>query len=283
MRFGFHISIAGGFSKVVKRAEELNCRTIQVFTRNPRGWDSPPLDRKEVEKFKQDIKISKIHPLFVHLPYLPNLASPKFYKNSLDVVIEDLKRTQILGGNFLILHLGHRLENTGEQALRSLGQGINEALSKVENRVSLLLENSAGQGTEIGSNFSQIRQIIEKIGNKERVGVCLDTAHLFESGYDISQKRGLDQTLKEFGKLLGLERLSLLHLNDSKTPLGSGKDRHGHIGEGYIGREGFRNIVNHPLLKNLPGIMETPRKSESDDPRNMRTMIGLNESTPLKA
>ena len=283
MRFGFHISIAGGFSKVVKRAEELNCRTIQVFTRNPRGWDSPPLDRKEVEKFKQDIKISKIHPLFVHLPYLPNLASPKFYKNSLDVVIEDLKRTQILGGNFLILHLGHRLENTGEQALRSLGQGINEALSKVENRVSLLLENSAGQGTEIGSNFSQIRQIIEKIGNKERVGVCLDTAHLFESGYDISQKRGLEETLKEFADFIGLERLSLLHLNDSKTPLGSGKDRHGHIGEGYIGREGFRNIVNHPLLKNLPGIMETPRKSESDDPRNMRTMIGLNESTPLKA
>jgi deoxyribonuclease-4 len=275
MRFGFHISIAGGFSKVVERAERLNCQTIQLFARNPRGWDSPPLDRKEVEKFKKSLSASKIHPLFVHLPYLPNLASPKFYKNSLKVLIEDLKRTETLGGNFLILHSGHRLANSEEKAIKSLSQGINEALARVENKVGLLLENSAGQGTEIGCDFLQIRKIIEKIESKERVGVCLDTAHLFEFGYDISKKEGLAGTLKEFESLIGLEKLFLLHLNDSKTPLGSRKDRHWHIGKGCIGLEGFRNIVNHPLLKNLPGIMETPRKSDADDPGNMQVIRSI--------
>ena len=277
MRFGFHISIAGGFSKVVERAKKLNCQAIQVFTRNPRGWNSPPLDRKEVEKFKKSLSASEIYPLFVHLPYLPNLAGSKFYKRSLRVLIEDLKRTEILGGNFLILHLGHRLANSEGEAIKRVSEGINEALLRVENRVTLLLENSAGQGTEIGCNFFQIKEIIEKIENKERVGVCLDTAHLFESGYDISKKGGLAKTLKEFEDLIGLEKLYLLHLNDSKTPLGSRKDRHWHIGEGCIGLEGFRNIVNHPLLKNLPGIMETPRKNDADDPSNMEVARSIEE------
>jgi deoxyribonuclease-4 len=197
--------------------------------------------------------------------------------------MEDLKRTETLGGNFLILHSGHRLANSEEDAIKRLSQGINEALSRIKNRVTLLLENSAGQGTEIGCNFFQIKEIIERIENKERVGVCLDTAHLFEFGYDISKKGGLDETLKEFENLIGLEKLCLLHLNDSRTPLGSHKDRHWHIGEGCIGLEGFRNIVNHPLLKNLPGIMETPKKSDADDPRNMQTIIGLDESSPYKS
>jgi len=277
MRFGFHISISEGFSKVVKQAEIRGCETIQFFSRNPRGWSYPPLDEEEVKVFRQEVKEKTLSPVFLHLPYLSNIGSfrSKFYKRSIEAIAQDLERGEILGVQYLIIHIGHRLESSEEEAIEAVTRGINQALKKVKNSIILLLENTAGQGTEIGYHFPQIKAILDRIEDQERVGICLDTAHAFEAGYDLSNREGIESTLESFDRLIGLNRLHLLHLNDSKTPLGSRKDRHWHIGEGYIGLEGFRMMVNHPLLKHLPGIMETPRKDTEEDLRNMRIIRSL--------
>jgi deoxyribonuclease-4 len=277
MRFGFHISIAGGFSRVVERAEARGCETIQFFSRNPRGWEYSPLNKKEVEAFRSSVQSSNLSPVFLHLPYLPNIASAKskFYKRSIHSIATDLERAERLGAHYLISHIGHRLEASEDQAIEAVFQGIDRAFEKVKNAVILLLENTAGQGTEIGYTFDQIKKIIDGVSDHERVGVCLDTAHSFGAGYDLSNKDGIERTLEAFDQTLGLKRLHLLHLNDSKTALGSRKDRHWHIGEGQIGREGFRYLVNHPSLNHLPGIMETPRKDTVEDLKNMKVIRSL--------
>jgi deoxyribonuclease-4 len=277
MRFGFHISIAGGFSKVVERAHARGCETIQFFSRNPRGWKYSPLNKKEVKAFRSSIQSSTLFPVFLHMPYLPNIASfkSKFYKRSIHSIATDLQRADQLGAQYLIIHIGHRMESSEDQAIEAVSQGIDQAFEKVENDIILLMENTAGQGTEIGYTFDQIKKIIEGVHDHQRMGVCLDTAHSFEAGYDLSNKDGIERTLETFDQTIGLKRLHLLHLNDSKTPLGSRKDRHWHIGEGYIGPEGFRCLINHPLLRNLPGIMETPRKDTVEDLRNMKVIRSL--------
>lgn len=279
MRFGFHISIAGGFSRIVERAETRGCETIQFFSRNPRGWKYSPLNKKEVKAFRSSIQSSRLSPLFLHLPYLPNIAcsKSKFYKRSIHSIATDLQRAEDLGAHYLIIHIGHRMDSSEDQAIEAVSQGIHQAFEKVQNAVMLLMENTAGQGTEIGYTFDQIKKIIEGVHDHERIGICLDTAHSFEAGYDLSTKGGIERTLENFDRTLGLKRLHLLHLNDSKTPLGSRKDRHWHIGEGHIGREGFRYLVNRPSLNHLPGIMETPRKDTVEDLKNMEVIRSLVE------
>ena len=277
MRFGFHISIAQGFSKVVEKAKKTNCETIQLFSRNPRGWKHTDLNHEEVEQFKAKLASSNIFPCFQHLPYLPNLAAAKeeLYTRSISSLCEDLRRAETLNIPFLVVHVGNRVTLNEEEAIEKVVKGINESLLRVPNQVMILLENTAGQGTELGSTFSQLQNILFGVENKERMGICLDTAHAFEAGYDLSTQKGLDATLDEFDQLIGLKNLHLLHLNDSKTPLASHSDRHWHIGKGHIGLEGFRKIVNHPLLNHLPGIMETPRKDPKDDLRNMEVLRNL--------
>ncbi|HYA94361.1 MAG TPA: deoxyribonuclease IV [Thermodesulfobacteriota bacterium] len=277
MRFGFHISIAGGFSKVVERARVRNCETIQFFSRNPRGWKYSPLNKKEVKSFRSSLQPPVLFPIFLHMPYLPNIASSKstFYKRSIHSIATDLKRAEQLGAQYLIIHIGHRMESSEDQAIEAVSQGIDQAFEKVRNAIILLVENTAGQGTEVGYTFDQIKKIIEGVHDHQRMGVCLDTAHTFEAGYDLSDKNEIDRTLEKFDQTIGLRRLHLLHLNDSKTPLGSRKDRHWHIGEGHIGLEGFRHLVNHPSLRHLPGIMETPRKDTVEDLKNMKVIRSL--------
>jgi len=285
MRFGFHISIAGGFSKVVARAHVRGCETIQFFSRNPRGWKYSPLNKnkKEVEEFRSSIQSSALFPVFLHMPYLPNIASlkSKFYKRSIHSIATDLQRAEQLGAHYLIIHIGHRMESSEDEAMEAVSQGIDQAFEKVKNGVILLMENTAGQGTEIGYTFDQIKKIVEGVHDHQRMGVCLDTAHSFEAGYDLSNEDGIERTLENFDQTIGLKRLHLLHLNDSKTSLGSRKDRHWHIGEGYIGREGFRYLVNHPLLRHLPGIMETPRKDTVEDLKNMEVIRSLVAPSPF--
>jgi deoxyribonuclease-4 len=279
MRFGFHISIAGGFSKVVERAKARDCETIQFFSRNPRGWKYGPLDKGDVEAFRSSIKTSPIFPVFVHLPYLANIAcsKSKFYSRSVTSIVRDLQRAEQLGAQYLIIHIGHRMESPEDEAILAVAKGINQAFERVKNSIILLMENTAGQGTEIGYKFEHLRRILDGVHDRERMGICLDTAHAFEAGYDLSKKEGIEQALESFDRTVGLERLRVLHLNDSKTPLGSRKDRHWHIGEGYIGTEGFRYLINHPAIKNLPGIMETPRKDTIEDLKNMRVIRSLME------
>jgi deoxyribonuclease-4 len=277
LRFGFHISIARGFSKVVENAQKTGCETIQLFSRNPRGWKYKDLNLDEAEQFKAQLASSDIFPCFMHLPYLPNLAAAKkeLYLKSINSLCEDLRRAEILGIPFLIAHVGNSVSLGKEEAMEKVVGGLNKSLHKVPNQVTILLENTAGQGTELGSQFSQLGKILSGVKNKKRIGICLDTAHAFAAGYDLSTKKGLDETVKEFDRLVGLKYLQLLHLNDSKTPLASKSDRHWHIGKGHIGLKGFRNIVNHPLLTHLPGIMETPRKDPEDDVGNMKVMRSL--------
>ncbi len=282
MRFGFHISIAGGFSKIVERAHVRGSETIQFFSRNPRGWKYSPLNEKDVKTFRSSIQSSTLFPVFLHMPYLPNIASFKstFYKQSIHSIATDLQRAEQLGAQYLIIHIGHRMESSEDEAIEAVSQGIDRAFEMVKNDVILLMENTAGQGTEIGYQFDQIKKIIEGIHDPQRAGVCLDTAHSYEAGYDLSNKDGIEKTLETFEQAIGLKRLHLLHLNDSKTPLGSRKDRHWHIGEGYIGLEGFSCLINHPLIRHLPGIMETPRRDTVEDLKNMEVIRSLVEPSP---
>jgi deoxyribonuclease-4 len=277
MRFGFHIWISEGFSRVPELARRRRARTIQFFSHNPRGWRVSPLAVREVEKFREEIKKFDIKPLFLHMPYLCNLASSNenFYLRSIDTLVMELERAEVLGAPFLITHMGSSGNEGETESIERLTKAINYSLHKVQNSVTVVVENTAGQGSQIGDKFSEIKAVIEGIENKERIGVCLDTAHAFEAGYDLSKREGLEKTLEEFERLIGVNKLKLLHINDSKTPLGSRVDRHWHIGEGYIGSEGFKNIVNHPQLLHLPGIMETPHKSEDDDIRNMEKIESL--------
>lgn len=287
MRFGFQISIAGGFSRVIQRTLMRKCQTIQFFSRNPRQWSNPPLPEKEVKDFKDSSKRENIYPLFIHLPYLVNLASLRknIYLKSVECLSQELTRAEKLGASFIITHPGSKMDGNEKEAIKNIAQGINQALDKVKNKAIVLLENTAGQGKQVGYSFSQIKAIIELIKDKRRIGVCLDIAHTFEAGYDLSTKEGFSTTLREFENLIGFNKLYLLHLNDSRTPLGSHIDRHWHIGKGYIGLKAFQRIVNHPLLSSLPGIMETPFKTRADDLENMliiRSLTGFSKGIKNK-
>lgn len=260
-----------------ERAETLECETVQIFTSNPRGWRSAALKREDVAQFRRDVKESGISPVFAHVPYLPNLAAAKgsFLKQSLEAVAEELRRCDELGIPFLVTHVGKALGSSEGQALEQVAESVNWVLDSARNRVMLLLENTAGMGSEVGYRFGQIAETISMVEDRDRVGVMLDTAHAFAAGYDWRTKAGADLALREFDATVGMGRLYGLHLNDSKSDCGSRIDRHWHIGKGRIGREGMRLIVNHPLLRHLPAVMETPRTSDREDRMNMRTARGL--------
>ncbi len=269
MKFGFHISIAGGLRTVVPRAKKLKCSTIQLFTRSPRSWRLKALDKQNVHDFKMMLKKSDISPVFVHTPYLLNLAScdALLFKKSINALVADLQRSNEMGVPYVIMHCGSA-ENAA-QGIRMMAKGINTALNKAQNTVVLLLENTAGGGNELGYRFDQLADIIVRVKQVKRIGVVLDTAHLFAAGYDLRTRTSVNTILQEFDSVVGLDKLHLVHLNDSKTACGSRSDRHWHIGKGKIGK-GLAHVVNHPLLRHLPLIMETPRKNDKDDLRNLR-------------
>jgi len=277
LRLGFHISIAGGLSKVLKRAEAKRCQTIQLFSRNPRGWKYRSLDEKEAGLLRGGILDSNIGSVFLHMPYLANLATPdrSMFNKSVESLSEELRRAPLIGADYVVIHVGRRLHSTEKSALSRVASGMNAALCEVGNSAGLLLEITSGMGTEIGYRFSQIGRIIDRVEQKERVGVCLDTAHAFEAGYDLSSEEGLEESITEFEKEIGLNRLKLIHLNDSRTSLGSRVDRHWHIGKGFIGMKGMRRLINYPELSGLPAIMETPRKSDREDLTNLRVAVRL--------
>ncbi len=189
--------------------------------------------------------------------------------------MEDLRRAERLSAPYVIMHMGSRLDSSREEAVDTLAESINHAFCEVDNRTILVLENTSGGGTQIGSRFEEIGQVIQSVEDQSRIGICLDTAHAYGAGYDLSTRKGLNTALKKLDRFVGLERLLLTHLNDTKVGLGSKKDRHWHIGRGNIGLRGFRNIVNDPRLSHLPGIMETPRKNDEMDRKNMSVIRSL--------
>lgn len=280
MRLGFHVSIAGGFRNIVARAQTTQSETIQLFSRNPRGWKYRPLDVDDISIFKKQIKESGIGPVFVHMPYLVNLASTnsELWNRSLDSLIADLRRSAIIGASFLIMHVGSASDKA--EGMQRISDGINRALSMVQNDIQVLLENTAGSGTELGHTFEQLRTIIDRVEDKQRIGVVLDTAHAFEAGYDLRTEKTVAETIAEFNRTIGLERLHLIHFNDSKTECGSHRDRHWHITQGKIA-QGMLHILHCAKLQHLPFIMETPRAHLKDDLMNMMRVKQLLDQTSL--
>jgi deoxyribonuclease-4 len=276
MRAGFHISIAGGLHKVVPRARQLGCETIQLFSRSPRSFRARPIDEQAAAQMRCDTRVAGVRPVFLHAPYVVNLGAsdPRLWGASVRILREELRRAALLGASYVLVHPGRWGRSTPEDALWKVVEGLTTALRARPEGVQLAVENTAGQKGEIGSSLEELALLVEAVA-PEGLGVMLDVAHLFQAGYEIDQAEGLDQTLSKAEELLGLHRIVGLHMNDSRTPRGSHVDRHWHLGHGRIGVRGLGRIVRHPRLRHLPAIMETPRAGIDDDLRNMRVMRSL--------
>src|SRR5919197_3937792 len=297
-KIGFHVSISGGISNSVDNILKIDCNAFQIFSRNPRGWTAKPLLKEDIENFRTKLKDSKIdvESVFVHMPYLPNLSSPnsRLHKKSTNILIEELKRSSILGVPYVVLHLGSHggkgTDNGIDQLVKacsiafknynrsSLSKSVlatevskdnkDEGRSSRQNKpITIILENSAGEKNSIGSKFNELGLILDKLrssGSSHRdnkissFGICLDTCHAFAAGYDLRTENGVNETLDKFRSEIGMRNLKVIHLNDSKDKLNSNRDRHEHIGLGKIGKEGFRALLNDKSVKRLPIIMETP-------------------------
>lgn len=254
---GPHISIAKGFSKAAQSAVDMGANTFQFFSRNPRGGNAKAFDERDIMKFQEIRKDNKFGPLLAHAPYTMNLAGVKeeVYEFGRKVIKEDIQRMDSLGIEFLCFHPGSHVGSGVEVGIDKIASALNEAITGNEN-ITVLLETMSGKGSEIGFTFEQIREIIDKVEHDEKIGVCLDTCHIFSAGYDIVND--LDSVIDKFDKIIGLERLKAVHLNDSMMPFKSKKDRHACIGEGEIGLDAIIRFITHPKLKHLPFYLETP-------------------------
>ncbi len=262
MKFvGAHVSAAGGVFNAPLNAKEIGAKAFALFTKNQRQWRAKPLTEDAVRKFKENLKAVGIKPEHVlpHDSYLINLGSPDPEKRrkSLEAFIDEVERCYQLGLKYLNFHPGSHLRKVSEEeCLKIVADSINEAISRTRD-VVLVIENTAGQGSNVGYRFEHIARIIELVEDKSRIGVCLDTCHLFAAGYDIRTREAYERTMEDFDRVVGFKYLRGMHLNDAKSQLGSRVDRHHSIGKGNIGLDAFRFIMNDPRLDNIPLILET--------------------------
>ena len=254
---GSHISASGGFAEMGKTALKLGADTFAFFTRNPRGGKAKDIDEKDVAALQQIMDEHHFGPLMAHAPYTMNLCSDKadIRKFAKDMFADDMKRMEYLPGNYYNFHPGSHVGQGVETGIDYIVEAMNEVLFP-EMKTMVLLEGMAGKGSEIGRNFEELRAIIDKVELKDKVGVCLDTCHLWETGYDIVTK--LDEVLELFDQIVGADRLRAIHLNDSKNPIEAHKDRHELLGEGHIGKDALAAVIRHPRLQGKPFILETP-------------------------
>ena len=254
---GNHLSTSGGFEEMGKNARKLGADTFAFFTRNPRGGKAKDIDEKDVAALIAILKEQHFGPLVAHAPYTMNLCSdkPDIRKFAKDMLADDLRRMEYLPGNFYNFHPGSHVGQGEEAGINIIVEALNEVLFP-EMRTTVLLETMAGKGSEIGRNFEELRTIMDRVEQKEKLGVCLDTCHVWDGGYDIVSD--LDGVLEEFDKIIGLDRLCAIHMNDSMNPLGAHKDRHERLGDGTIGLDALEKVVTHPLLQGKPFILETP-------------------------
>ena len=262
MKFvGAHVSTAGGVFNAPLNAKEIGAKAFALFTKNQRQWKAKPLTEEAVRRFKENLKKVGIKPEHVlpHDSYLINLGSPEpeKRKKSLKAFIDEVERCYQLGLKYLNFHPGSHLRKVSEEeCLKIVADSLNEAISRTKD-VVLVIENTAGQGSNVGYRFEHIARIIELVEDKSRIGVCLDTCHLFAAGYDIRTREAYERTMEEFDQIVGFKYLKGMHLNDAKSQLGSRVDRHHSIGKGNIGLDAFRFIMNDPRLDNIPLILET--------------------------
>lgn len=257
LNIGCHLSVSKGYEAMGKEALKLEANTFQFFSRNPRGGNAKKIDEKDIEALLDIMKKNNFSKILAHAPYTLNPCSKdeSIRKYTVSTMAEDLRRMEYLPGNFYNFHPGSHVKQGVEIGIKYITDMLNVIL-KPEQKTTVLLETMAGKGTEIGRTFEEIKEIIDGVILPEKVGVCLDTCHIFDGGYDIVNN--LDGVLENFDDVIGLDKLCAVHLNDSKNPLKSHKDRHEKIGQGYIGKEAIFRIINHPKLRSLPFILETP-------------------------
>jgi len=252
---------------------------MQIFARNPRQWRRSTLNPQDIKLFRKKLKAAKIKPLVVHIPYTLNLAAAqaRFHKISIREFSQDLIEANELGADYLVTHMGSYKGLASEEAgLVKIAKALEKILEQTKGvKTTILLENTSGSGRWLGYNFEHIGFILKSLHFSKRVGICVDTTHAWCAGYAINTQNGLNEFLNEIEEHVGLERLKLIHLNDTLDDLDSKKDRHYHIGKGKIGEGGFYIILNHPTLKGLPFILETPKKKENDDYMNLKTVKRL--------
>ena len=284
------MSVAGGVPRAVARAVAHRCQALQIFAKNANQWRGRTIPREEIREFREAVSASGIAPVVSHASYLINLATTNrgLRRQSLEAMADEIDRAEALGLLGVVLHPG--CYTSGEQAhgLSLTAAGLLALFAeRRRGKAMVLLENTAGQGTSLGATFEDISQIIDQTKGHSRVGVCLDTCHLVAAGYDITSAAGYDRTFEQFDRTIGFDRLKAFHLNDSKKPLGSRVDRHTHIGEGFVGLEAFRRLVNDRRFEGLPMLLETPKSEgrprgpiEVDplDERNLRTLRSLMRS-----
>lgn len=282
MPFGAHMSIAGGIDKAVRRGQEVGCETIQVFVKNANRWKAKPLEPEVITRFQQAVEETKISPVIGHTAYLINVASPneELWIKSLEALVVEVERCASLGIPFLVLHPGAHTGAGEEAGLRRVTTALNEVFNRTENsQVTILLESTSGQGSVLGGRFEHLAELLNESFCPERLGICLDTCHIFTAGYDLRTPDVCAETFKQFEQIVGLAELKAIHLNDSQGELGSRRDRHEHIGMGMIGLEGFRWIVNNPELSHLPMVLETPKGADMQEDRdNLGILRSLQEN-----
>ena len=287
-RFGAHLSIAGGLPRAVDRAVASRCESLQIFTKSAGQWRARPLPPEEIALFRTRVEETGVRPVIAHNSYLINLAAadPVLRTQSLAALGEEIDRAEALGLDGLVMHPGAYTTGTEESGIRLIADGLRSLLRvRRRGRVRILLEQTAGQGTNLGHRFEHLAAIIARLDGAPRLGVCLDTCHLLAAGYDLCSEAGYADTFLQFERTVGIDRLAAFHMNDSKKPCGSRVDRHEHIGKGCLGLEPFRRLVNDPRFSALSMLLETPkldtpesrRRGDADpwDRRNLRTLRGL--------
>lgn len=261
LKIGCHLSASKGFYHMAKEAVSIGANTFQFFTRNPRGGKAKTIDEKDIEKYLKFAKENNLQKVVAHAPYTLNACSADeaIRKFALETMTDDLERMEYIPGNYYNFHPGSHVKQGVDTGIKYIVEMLNKVMEK-EYKTTILLETMAGKGSEIGRTFEELKTIIDSCEYGDRLGVCLDTCHIFDGCYDI--KENLDGVIKEFDDVIGKDRLKAVHLNDSMNVLGSHKDRHQILGGGNIGIEAFRKIINHPVLKELPMELETPNDLE---------------------
>jgi len=282
-RFGAHQSIAGGLHTCVLRGYLAGCDLLQIFTKSNQQWQARPLPADEVDWFLAHVEALDMPVVCSHASYLINLGSPdkRLNRQSYHAFRVEVERCDLLRIPNLVFHPGAHVGAGLEAGIRRIADNLNRLCDDLpHSTTTLCLENTAGAGTTIGSRFEELAELVGRVRDQRRVGVCLDTCHLFAAGYPIVDPAAWDQTVRQFDQTVGLEYLRILHLNDSVGDLGSHRDRHAHIGQGYIGRRGFRNVVTDPRLRHLPMVLETPKGDDlAEDVANLKSLRSLARSS----
>jgi len=285
-RFGSHMSVAGGLENAFHAGDRVGCECLQIFVKNQRQWNAPPLTEDQIERFKRAQRATKMTPVVAHATYLLNFASAEktLRDKSIRCMIDELQRCEALGVASLIFHPGAHMQSTPKEGMKRVAKSLDSVHKSCSGfRTRVLLETTAGQGTALGWRFEQIAEMIDQAKAPERLGVCLDTCHLFAAGYDFRIADGYAAMIREMDATFGTDRVECIHTNDSKRELGSRVDRHEHIGKGKIGKSGFRHFVNDPHFRDVPFILETPKGKDgrgSDlDTVNLKRLRALVESS----